>query len=448
MRLSTVLFKTISVSLTLAALFACSNSKSDTASSSLIDSTTGKHVVSPGFTTWRQQHWLVYQQLNGGSSDPSDQTVCSQCHGPLLDGGIAKVSCFSTSLNGLTCHNSEGTFGHPSSWAVPTSPNFHAAKNTTYNGSLVQGSATLAADCGICHATAPGTVSLGSAPSCLSTDPQFAIACHSSNPATAATSIGCVSCHTGPPTGPTGSTAPNVLGDHTVNDVANILPAGQLLHREGHVAKFGLGCQACHYGGSSHSSRHANRNKPVFVNLSGGYVAKGTVVPSTGPFNGGVCSAVSCHGGLQSPDWTNGSINVNTDCESCHIGTGNTQVLGTRQSPQYNSFYSGRIQLGSSVFNLHELHRQSQVLPQPIRCFNCHSVAKLAANGASLHFKNLATHNFLGGDPVTSIGGADTLLADGAFTLTLSPNYLVTPSNISCSVTACHGSATPLNWLN
>lgn len=39
-----------------------------------------------------------------------DASICKQCHGDNLDGGIARVSCFS-------CHNGpEGAVGHPAGW--------------------------------------------------------------------------------------------------------------------------------------------------------------------------------------------------------------------------------------------------------------------------------------------------------------------------------------------
>lgn len=40
-----------------------------------------------------------------------DPAACRECHGPDLDGGISRISCFS-------CHNGpDGSTGHPASWS-------------------------------------------------------------------------------------------------------------------------------------------------------------------------------------------------------------------------------------------------------------------------------------------------------------------------------------------
>ena len=51
-------------------------------------------------------HPAAYRSAGGG---------CSECHGSDLLGGIATVSCFSTSRDGQTCHPG-GPGGHPAGW--------------------------------------------------------------------------------------------------------------------------------------------------------------------------------------------------------------------------------------------------------------------------------------------------------------------------------------------
>ena len=440
MRLSTAFFKTISVSLTLAALFACSGGNND-AASNMIDAA-GKHVVSTGYTSWRQQHWVVYEQLTGGSSDTSPNTLCSQCHGADLNGGISKVSCFSASFQGASCHaNPDFTLGHPSSWADPTASDFHGASTFGFPAKPVQGSTTLADDCGLCHAVATNTALIGSAPSCITTSAQFGIACHSFSPAAAPK--GCTSCHHTPPSGAAGALGangaalPDVAGDHAP-----------------HISAFGLGCKACHNGGGSHTVHHAVGNGVAFLNLSGGYKAK----VGTFGFTNGKCSAVSCHGGQQTPNWFTGGIDVNTQCLSCHEqGSATVAPLPAVglvvQMPQYNSFFSGFKKDG--VSNLHQFHLvttnpQDQVTFANIFCTDCHSRQKLALQ----HFTKLSTHNFDGGDPVDTIGGPDTLISDGSTApsdisgVVHSSSYLTNPSRISCSIVNCHGPGQTMKWIN
>jgi predicted CxxxxCH...CXXCH cytochrome family protein len=72
----------------------------------------------------------AYPPLNVSGQHPSDwyllhrqafivdKTHCFDCHGADLHGGISKVSCFSASVNGLTCHPN-GPSGHPTGWRDP-----------------------------------------------------------------------------------------------------------------------------------------------------------------------------------------------------------------------------------------------------------------------------------------------------------------------------------------
>jgi mono/diheme cytochrome c family protein len=99
--------------------------------------------------------------LIGGAtpvSEARDTSLCSQCHGANLDGGIARISCFA-------CHNGpEGNIGHPATWL--TAPDNPVGFHGTYGRSFVSG-------CTTCHGlnlqgggvAASGT---GFAPACSS----------------------------------------------------------------------------------------------------------------------------------------------------------------------------------------------------------------------------------------------------------------------------------------
>jgi predicted CxxxxCH...CXXCH cytochrome family protein len=362
MRIKT-LFKMISLPLALAALAACSGS--NPSASPVVDGS-GKHPAN-----WVQQHWVAYRQANGGSKAVSSGTACSECHGTDLAGGISKVSCFSASFNGMSCHaNADHTLGHPSFWADPTSNGFHGAAGVTFNGVAVQGSGVLASDasCGLCHATDSNVFKVGSSPSCLSTDPKWGISCHASSPAVK--SSGCSSCHGAPANG---AARPNRAGSHAA-----------------HLALTGVTCATCHSGFGTGTDKHATA---VFLNNSTAFLALGASYRAeTGGFRyvSGSCSAVSCHGGKQTPAWTGGAITVATDCLTCH-------QQQDSQAPQYNSFYSGDY----SGVNLHQFHlaQTNPLTGNAVFCTDCHLMTD------AKHFSNLATPAFET-DPGDTIGGA------------------------------------------
>jgi predicted CxxxxCH...CXXCH cytochrome family protein len=361
---TTTFLKMILVPLALAALFGCS---SGNGSASAGISAQGKHEIGTDYTSWVQQHWVEYRKANGGSSEVAFNTSCSECHGTDLKSGTSKVSCFDAQ-NGACHANGDFTLGHPSAWNDPTSSNFHGKAN-------VQG-------CSLCHATETNVVMFGSSPSCLSTDAKFGMTCHAKSPV--ATS-GCASCHTVGSTGPTGSAAPNRAGKHAK-----------------HLA-LGIGCKACHGNGRSGTALHAVGNGLAYLNLSSGFKAQ------TGSFSyaGGRCSGTSCHGGQTTPAWYGNSDldpSVGANCTSCHSS-------GAQGTPQYNSYFSGRLVNG---LTLHDLH-----LAGPngftIVCTSCHN-------------QNLAGHI---GDMTTPLVFEKTAVS------TLSPALNYQPATGTCTI-ACH----------
>ena len=74
----------------------------------------------------------------------SAPSSCYECHGKDLMGGISKVSCFSASRDGITCH-AGGPSGHPAGWS---NPDVHGKAAKALSAGL-RGFA----HCQVCHGT-------------------------------------------------------------------------------------------------------------------------------------------------------------------------------------------------------------------------------------------------------------------------------------------------------
>jgi predicted CxxxxCH...CXXCH cytochrome family protein len=90
------------LSSSLLVLAGCSSPNKETG----FDTETGKHNQS-----WYIDHRTAFL---------TNPTICSDCHGADLMGGISRVSCFSTSFSGMTCH-ANGPSGHSAGWENPDS---------------------------------------------------------------------------------------------------------------------------------------------------------------------------------------------------------------------------------------------------------------------------------------------------------------------------------------
>jgi predicted CxxxxCH...CXXCH cytochrome family protein len=227
-------------------------------------------------------------------------------------------------------------------------------------------------------------------PAAAEADPSVCMECHGEDFSGGISRVACASCHTngspltvpdcaschGKP--PTGTVAPNRAGAHNTTT--------------GHFAAqvtLPDGCNTCHNGAGTGTEKHFNGVVDVQL-LSTVYSANsGTAV-----YNGdNTCSNVSCHGGQTTPDWLTGSIDVATQCTSCH-------AFGTSE---YNSFVSGE----------HGFH----VNTLGIACTSCHDTVKLSA----IHFTTLNTH---------------ILDVPAATTLNSSLNYI---ANTFTCTPSCHG---------
>jgi len=329
---------------------------------------------------WRASAGSTYTHT---STDTANAPVCQQCHFPGSPNNPAgqpatpappgtPPGCFNNTL----CHGAGAGAPHP----VP----YNDASHYTVTA------AAFPASCSACHDVSAPTVKPG--PACQT--------CHVS--ASPLTSLNCTSCHAAPPDSgaPAGAAYPNIAGAHATHIALN-------------SAGTPIACDTCHSGLGAGTLNHYNRANnvpgenalrvpPGDVALLATYNAK--TVPFSFDNTALSCSNVSCHGGQATPNWQTGTLNVNTQCTSCHVfGTS----LG---NPQYNSPYSGRHNINSS-------HRT---------CTNCHNTTTLAPN----HFTTLSTTTMEGPASAT-IGGTGTSIPAGGYI----------PATGSCSP-SCHGTET------
>ena len=348
--------------------------------------------------------WVAF---NGGNHRVVYRTApdqCPQCHGKDFlqkgsRGGVAGVSCSSTSFNGIICH-ANGHVPRQAPHPLPfTNPALHgqaakqdlvfcmgchastpggAGSNPRFNakiGALLSG----CEDCHNIYAAHPSTPQPDSAPWRGTVTHRDAknlfntcALCHGadldgvggvgpacSNCHTAAsplTAQNCTSCHGNPPSG---TAYPDITGRHTAHNAL--------------IQVTGV-CSTCHNGAGIGTLSHFNKTVNISILATynartGGFAHYTSTGPLTDPANnGGQCANVSCHGGITTPPWRTGTINPASDCSSCH--------RSKTASDQFNSYFSGR----------HDLH----VLTIGLTCTDCHDTGKLAPG----HFANLATPAF------------------------------------------------------
>lgn len=160
-----------------------------------------------------------------------------------------------------------------------------------------------------------------------------------------------------PDTGTGGDTTPACGSCHSLPPSGNSFPNGAGAHAV-HADLSGVGtvCDNCH-------ANAVHRDDWIDLGFAAGWNAKSGAATDNGD---GTCSNIICHGGRKTPDWGTGSINVSSQCQSCHS-------YGTNQ---YNSYNSGK----------HNKH----VNGEHISCSECHDLTKLASG----HFDNLSTPGF------------------------------------------------------
>ncbi|MBT8340477.1 MAG: CxxxxCH/CxxCH domain-containing protein, partial [Desulfatitalea sp.] len=273
-----------------------------------------------------------------GADAKNNLSGCAPCHAIPADAGAGDNPRFNKAIGSLTngCEDC-----HAANTAHPTPLWTGAAASHRTAGHMDT-------SCALCHGTnLNGPADGGIAAACVS--------CHTAGSPLVETN--CLSCHNRPPDAqaPMGNQHPNRDGSHTLH---NALPG------------VSDNCAICHEGAGTGTDAHFAGGNPTPVALSANYNAQSgdAAYNSTSQ----TCATTRCHGGQTSPDWYNGTLNVDTDCESCH----------TTSSDQYNSPRSGR----------HEFHLAIQVNIQDSKCIFCHDPALLA----SKHFSNLQTTTFEG----------------------------------------------------
>jgi predicted CxxxxCH...CXXCH cytochrome family protein len=167
-------------------------------------------------------------------------------------------------------------------------------------------------------------------------------------------------------------------------------------------------CDTCHNGLGTNTLNHYNRaNARTGLNAlrvpPGDAAFPATYNAETGAtsFDNATlsCSNASCHGGQATPSWQTGTLDVNTQCTSCH-------AFG---AAQFNSYSSGE---------------HDQEIHAAVGCLVCHNTTTLDVN----HFTALSTPAMEGPASAT-IGGGSTLVT----------SYVPggTPGTGTCNAT-CH----------
>ena len=243
--------------------------------------------------------------------------------------------------------------------------------------------ATADATCVACHTLAGG----GQDPACQD--------CHIKGDPLVM--LGCTSCHSVPPNTPSIDPLdrPGRQGGHNEHDGFTVSTQD---------------CSACHQGGGTGSLTHYDRidqitpDYPADVVLAPGFDSNsnGAAVYNTA---GLTCSGVNCHGGLITPEWLAGSIDVNNQCSSCHSP-------GILEDNSYNSGEHTKHVDGEGFF-----------------CTVCHNPTKLETS----HFTNLANPAQWLDTAGATIDGGATSIPEGDY---------IEGANNSCTP-VCHG---PETW--
>ncbi len=279
--------------------------------------------------------WLSGDTYFHSDTDSDNASVCEDCHRDGLNSPLPPPSPAASPSTAAGCYND--TLCHSADVGAP-----HPARDPNpYDSHLADAIAEFDTYCNVCHSIDPPTPS-ATAPACTS--------CHTGGSPLAITS--CASCHAKPPDSatPVGAVAPNIEGAHTEhNSLTGVTD----------------GCNICHDGGGTGTGLPHYYNNTVDMAASDTtYDANvGAAFLSTT-----TCATVSCHGGITTPDWQTGSIDVNTDagCLQCH------QAGSAVTVPEDNSYYSGE----------HNKH----VVKEGFSCTTCHDVSS-----DSNHFNSLNT---------------------------------------------------------
>jgi predicted CxxxxCH...CXXCH cytochrome family protein len=173
----------------------------------------------------------------------------------------------------------------------------------------------------------------------------------------------CTSCHAQPPNG---TSSPNIDGAHSAHKL---------------ISSIANDCSICH--------QDATHDGTLKVAIAASYDASSGMATGN---QDGTCSSISCHGGQITPVWGRETLDLTSDCTSCH----------SYRSAEYNSYSSRR----------HSTHSRYS-------CTVCHNSSRMDD-----HIGDLNTETFEV-TPASTVGGSGTSVG----------NY----NGTSCSSIACHG---------
>jgi predicted CxxxxCH...CXXCH cytochrome family protein len=309
-------------------------------------------------------HPVPYPLLQHGADAKDNLAGCVSCHATPADAGAGGNPRFNVAIGDLVngCEDC-----HAANTAHPT---------PLWTGAAATGHATasrMSTACVLCHGTSlDGPAGGGVGPACTQ--------CHTAG--SPLTLTNCTSCHNWPPDGqsPAGDRYPNRVGAHAVHNA---------------LAGVDGNCAVCHEGAGTESVLHFNGGDAASISLASTYDAQSGAASYNAADK--TCGTTRCHGGQTTPDWFNGSVDMGSDCQSCH----------STSPGQYNAATSGK----------HSLHARW------MSCTECHDPAKLEDR----HHSNLATPGFEG---------------DPGETLNDSLGYNPTTRS-GCSASRCHDEPEP-----
>jgi len=305
--------------------------------------------------------WRTGDTFTHTSTAETNADICEDCHRDGANSPVAAPSPAADPSTAAGCFNS--TLCHDVKTGAPHTTN-------PYSSHPQDAVSEFSTYCTDCHSIDPPTP-YAPAPACSS--------CHTGG--SPLTITNCASCHAKPPdsASPVGAVAPNIEGAHSEHNALTGV-AGR--------------CNVCHDGGGTGTGLVHYYNNTVDMAASDAtYNANaGAAVLSTT-----TCANVSCHGGITTPDWQSGSINVNTDCTQCH------QAGSSAGSPEDNSYYSGE----------HTKH----VVSKGFACVTCHDVSS-----DTNHLNTLNT-SALEGTVVIDLSGSGGISWNGAGSCTGTCHY-------------------------
>jgi len=228
----------------------------------------------------------------------SDTSLCQPCHGDALDGGIAKVSCFSTSRNGVACHHFSPTWGDPtehgaSAKRAPGNSSFIVCRTCHGNDFSGGGSGVSCFDCHGVSAPHPSRPWIGTSPAVTHTNTDsvnaaVCIDCHAGGantdpphppptPAAAGTAPGCFNgtlCHNSAVPAGTHATgwlnSDNATGFHGL--FVGTITCGNCHPISGHPT-----CTTCHFNDSGSRVSGSFTHVDPIDNHGGGQVSVGNI---------------------------------------------------------------------------------------------------------------------------------------------------------------------------